>query len=153
MELRSIGVSQRKKIWRKLRLRLQNRIKFNHSNARSGTWKLHKFLLKTGSSSDGNGVTGKRLRYPYLSEDDNMLLLLQCGPARKANTNRGCIRSSNAMRWGPGETTSTHSSGCCVSRNAKTETDTKKDNQQCYGMGDSLGSRGKYNLSSLVNKG
>lgn len=27
------------------RFRLQNRIKFNHTNARSGTWKLNKFPI------------------------------------------------------------------------------------------------------------
>lgn len=34
----------------------------------------------------------------------------------------------------------------------KTETDMKKDDWPCYRMGDTLGSGGKYNMSSLVNK-
>ena len=35
----------------------------------------------------------------------------------------------------------------------KTETDMRKDNRQCQGTGDPLGSGGKYNLSSSANKG
>lgn len=68
-----------------MRLRLQNKIKFNHPNARPGTWKLYRFVLKTGRSSAGDGITGERFRHLDVSDDDNMLLLLPCCPARKAN--------------------------------------------------------------------
>lgn len=74
---------------------------------RSGTWKLCKFLLKTGSLSAGNGVKEK-FRYRDLSEDDNVLLLLLCGSVEEEwQMQTKVVPGVVTPRQGPGDTTST----------------------------------------------